>query len=69
MNVFNETVKFGKDVIHGAWDTITVAPFKFGMFLENWSGLAGKEKQLEIRLIYTVGWMVPFYTYSTRGRN
>ncbi|MSN97185.1 hypothetical protein F1B92_08445, partial [Campylobacter sp. FMV-PI01] len=47
MDSVNETIKFGKDVIKGAFDTLVVAPFDFGMFLGNLSGLAGKEQQLK----------------------
>lgn len=50
MSVINETLKFGKDAIQGAWDTIIVAPFKFGMFLGNLSGLAGKQQQIKAEL-------------------
>ncbi|MSN97126.1 calcium-binding protein, partial [Campylobacter sp. FMV-PI01] len=50
MEVIKDTVKFGKDVIQGAWDTVIVAPFKFGMFLGNLSGLAGKQQQLKAEL-------------------
>ncbi len=39
MKVVNKAIKFSKDVIRGVWDTIIVAPFKFGMFLDE---LAGK---------------------------
>ncbi|WP_256378683.1 hypothetical protein [Campylobacter ureolyticus] len=42
MKVVNEAIKFSKDVIRGAWDTIIVASFSFGKFLGNISGLAGK---------------------------
>lgn len=41
MKVVNEAIKFSKDVIRGAWDTIIVAPFKFGMSLGNLSRLTG----------------------------
>lgn len=41
MKVVNEAIKFSKDVIRGAWDTIIVALFKFGMSLGNLSRLTG----------------------------
>lgn len=36
-----KVIHFGKDAIQGAWDTIIVAPFKFGMSLGNLSRLTG----------------------------
>ena len=45
-------IAFGKDVIQGAFDTLIVAPFEFGMFLGNLSGLAGKENQLKAQAEY-----------------
>lgn len=36
-----KVIHFRKDAIQGAWDTIIVAPFKFGMSLGNLSRLTG----------------------------
>ena len=47
MEIGNEVVKFGEDLIRGVWDGLIVAPFKFGMFLGNLSGFAGKDNQLK----------------------
>lgn len=45
MEEIERAVNFGRDFIQGAWDTIIVAPFKFGMFLGNLSGLLEKNKK------------------------
>lgn len=47
MEIGKEVVKFGEDLIRGVWDGLIVAPFKFGMFLGNLSGFAGKDNQLK----------------------
>ena len=54
MKVVNEAIKFSKDIIRGAWDTIIVAPFSFGKFLGNISGLAGKQQQFKAKTEFLI---------------
>ena len=43
--------KRSSQIIHGAWDTAIVAPFKFGMFLGE---LAGKEHKIKEKIEFMV---------------
>ncbi|WP_267523106.1 calcium-binding protein [Campylobacter sp. MG1] len=71
MEEIERAVKFGRDFIQGAWDTIIVAPFKFGMFLGNLSGFAGEKQKIkaELELEFTKKALSAFWNNTNGARD